>query len=114
MLKGIERYCMTLPGATKNIQWEKDLVFKVGGKMFCCMGIEKTSKFSFKVENERFLEMTDQPGIIPAPYLARAKWVQVDPAQTDLNLTALKPLLKRSYELVAAKLPKKTRVQLGI
>ena len=35
---------------------------------------------SFKVEDERFLELTDRPGIIPAPYLARAKWVYVEDA----------------------------------
>lgn len=112
MLKGVQKYCLTLPGATENIQWENDRVFKVAGKMFCAMGVEKDSKFSFKVEDDRFLELTDQPGIVPAPYLARAKWVQVDPAHTELNLTAVKPLLKRSYELVVRKLPKKTQAKL--
>ena len=36
---------------------------------------------SFKVEDERFLELTDRPGIIPAPYLARAKWIYVENAE---------------------------------
>ena len=30
---------------------------------------------SFKVDDDRFLELTDRDGIIPAPYLARVKWV---------------------------------------
>jgi predicted DNA-binding protein (MmcQ/YjbR family) len=34
-------------------------------------------RLSFKVEDARFLELTDQPGIIPAPYLARAHWISV-------------------------------------
>jgi predicted DNA-binding protein (MmcQ/YjbR family) len=61
---------------------------------------------SFKVDDERFLELTDRPGIIPAPYLARAKWVYVEKASalTDQEAAAL---LRRSYELIFAKLTKK-------
>ena len=47
--------CMTLPGATEQIQWENDRVFKVGGKMFACSGLEADSCYSFKVDDERFL-----------------------------------------------------------
>ena len=57
--------------------------------------------------------MSDRTGFIPAPYMARAKWVQV----TDLKKVSdaeLKALIKRSYELVAMKLTKKLRTELGI
>ena len=51
----------------------------VGGKMFCVFLLEagRAATCSFKVDDERFLELTGVPGVIPAPYLARAKWVQV-------------------------------------
>lgn len=103
----LRRVCAALPGATEQIQWEKDRVFKVGGKMFACSGLEKDSRYSFKVDDERFLELTDQDGIVPAPYLARAKWVQVDPLTCTLPESELTELVHRSYELVFSKLTRK-------
>lgn len=107
--QAVRKICMKLPGATENIQWGEDRVFKIAGKMFACTGIEKDSRYSFKVDDERFLELTDQPGIAPAPYLARAKWVQVNPANCQLKDREIAALLERSWELVVAKLPKKVQ-----
>jgi len=107
----LRKLCMSLSGATEQIQWENDRVFKIGGKMFACSGIEKTSCYSFKVDDERFLELTDLSGITPAPYLARAKWVQIDPTACELSKRDLKQLVRRSYELVLKKLPKRVQRQ---
>ncbi len=104
---GLRKIANALPAATEQIQWEKDRVFKIAGKMFACSGIERNSKYSFKVDDERFLELTDQPGIVPAPYLARAKWIQIDPAACELPDPEIEALIRRSYELVLLKLPKK-------
>ena len=107
--KQLCRICRSLSGATDNIQWDDDRVFKVAGKMFACTGTGRVSAISFKVDDERFLELTDQAGIIPAPYLARAKWIQVDPQVCSLSDNELEQLVRRSYELVVARLPKKTQ-----
>ena len=56
-----------------------------------------------------FESSTDQPGIVPAPYLARAKWVQIDPAGCAIPDAELAALVRRSYELVFAKLPKRVQ-----
>ena len=109
----LRNLCMSLPAATEQIQWEKDRVFKIGGKMFACSGIERDSKYSFKVDDERFLELTDRVGVVPAPYLARAKWIQIDPGSCELSDKALERLVRRSYELVVAKLPKKTQREIA-
>ena len=69
--------CRNLPGSTDQRQWENDQVFKVGGKMYACTGLTADSPWSVKVEAHRFLELTDQPGVSPAPYLARFHWVQI-------------------------------------
>ncbi len=98
---------MSLPGATENIQWGNDRVFKIAGKMFACSGLEPDSRYSFKCDKERFLELTDQPGIVPAPYLARASWVQIDPANCCLPDDDLKALVCRSHALVLSGLSKK-------
>ena len=36
----LRRICNKLAGATEQIQWGDDRVFKVGGKMFACSGLE--------------------------------------------------------------------------
>ena len=102
------------PGVESSVKWEDDLVFTVAAKMFCvtCLRGPQAGSISFKVEDERFLELTERPGFIPAPYLARAHWVQV--AQPGrLPREELRALLRRSYELVRAKLPKKTQRELA-
>lgn len=103
------KLCSSFAGATQEVLWEKDLVFKVGGKMFFCTGIDEEADdpFSFKVDDDRFLPLTNLPGIIPAPYLARAKWVQVDPKACAITDTELASLVADSHRLVLMKLSKK-------
>ncbi len=103
----LREICLSLPGATETIQWGDNRVFKVGGKMFACSGLEPDSRYSFKVDDARFLELSDLPGMRPAPYLARAKWVQVDASDCVLDDNELEALLRNSYNLVFAKLPRK-------
>jgi predicted DNA-binding protein (MmcQ/YjbR family) len=102
------------PGVEAGMKWEDDLVFTVADKLFCvtCLRGPHKGSISFKVEDERFLEFTGRPGFIPAPYLARAHWVQL-PAAGAIPGAELAQLIRRSYELVRAKLPKKTRQALA-
>lgn len=113
-LEPIADFCRRLPGATEDIKWGNDLVFSVGGKMFCAFGIEKRglTGLSFKVPEHRFLEYTDRPQFIPAPYLARAHWVQLVDAK-GLTAARLKEAVRESHGLVFAKLPKKLQRQIG-
>ena len=101
------------PGIGAEIKWVDDLVFMVDGKMFCALcvtGVEK-GKLSFKVEPGRFLELTDRPGVIPAPYLARAHWVTLMDSRA-LPRAEVEALIRRAYELVFAKLTKKRQREL--
>ena len=63
---------------------------------------------SFKASPESFAELTERPNIIPAPYLARAQWVALQ-TRDALPPEELARLLRDSYDMVFAKLPKKTR-----
>jgi predicted DNA-binding protein (MmcQ/YjbR family) len=99
--------CRSFPGATEDIKWGADLVFCVGGKMFAVTGnADDADGISCKVDDDRFLELTDRPGIIPAPYLARAKWVRIDNLKA-VNDDEAAALLTRAYQLVFAKLTRK-------
>jgi predicted DNA-binding protein (MmcQ/YjbR family) len=104
----LKRHAATLPGATEDIKWGCDWVASVGGKMFLVGGPEPGpwTGCSFKVDEHRFLELTDMPGIIPAPYLARVKWVKLQDPKA-LPLAELKALVERSHALVLGSLTKK-------
>ena len=106
------KLCLSFPHATENVQWGSDLVFKIGGKMFAVMNLEPSPHcLSFKCTAEEFAALTEQPGIVPAPYLARACWVALESFDA-LSAAELKRLLRNSYGLVLAKLPKKTQATL--
>jgi predicted DNA-binding protein (MmcQ/YjbR family) len=105
----LRRICLSLPHATEQIQWESDLLFKVHGKMFAITPLEPAPVcLSFKCSEQTFSELTERPGIIPAPYLARANWVALEKREA-LTREELAELLRTSYELVVAKLPRKLR-----
>ncbi len=108
---------VSLKATTQDIKWEVDLVYSVGEKMFCVFLLDRETgqakSLGFKVDAERFLELTGVPGVGPAPYLARAKWVQVKPGHA-LSASELNALVRRSHALVAERLTKKLQTELGI
>lgn len=112
-LEWLRKICTSLPAVTEDIKWGYDLVFSVGGRMFCVASLEEPFGCSFKVKDEEFEEMSNREGFIPAPYMARAKWVKLD-SPSRLNKKEWQQYLKQSYELVKAKLTKKERALLGI
>jgi predicted DNA-binding protein (MmcQ/YjbR family) len=112
-VESIRKLCLGFPHATEQVQWGYDLVFKIGGKMFAITPLEPAPVFlTFKATEECFAELTERPGIIPAPYLARAKWVALE-KNDALSTQELAEYLRTSYDLVLAKLPKKTQQSLA-
>jgi predicted DNA-binding protein (MmcQ/YjbR family) len=113
-IEDIQNICRQMQGVTEDIKWEHDLVFSVGGKMFCVVGLDQhPTTASFKVRNDEFEEMCNLPGFKPAPYVAKYKWVWIE----DINRMKKqdwKKYLEQSYELVKNKLPAKLKKQLGL
>ena len=111
----ILKFCASLPHATGDVKWGLDQVYSIGGRMFCvaCVDSKKQSSVAFKVDDDLFLSYSDRDGFIPAPYMARAKWVKIVDLKkvSDAELTAL---IRRSYELVGMKLTRKLRTELGM
>jgi predicted DNA-binding protein (MmcQ/YjbR family) len=109
----LRKICLGFAGATEQIQWGNDLLFKVGGKMFAVTALEPAPVWlSFKASPEQFAELTERPGIIPAPYLARAKWVALENREA-VTQRELGELLRTSYDLVVEKLPRKVKESLS-
>ena len=113
-LDALRKHCATLSGTTRDIKWGADEVYSVGGKMFAVFWIDKgkAKTVSFKCDPERFLELTDQKGIVPAPYLARAHWVQVQDPKA-LAAAAARELVARSHDLVFSKLTRKQQAEIA-
>ncbi|MGC2446841.1 MAG: MmcQ/YjbR family DNA-binding protein [Candidatus Sulfotelmatobacter sp.] len=101
----IRKFCLAFPGVTEKLQWDDALCFKVSGKMFAVLGLDNV-RFTFKCAPEVFTELIEREDIDPSPYLGRYKWVilhRLDALRND----ELKDLIRQSYEMVAAKAPKK-------
>jgi predicted DNA-binding protein (MmcQ/YjbR family) len=104
----IRKLCLSLPDATENLQWGETLCFKVRGKLFATMYLSegKLPPIVFKCTLEKFHELVEIEGISPAPYVGRYKWVVLANSNV-LPSNELEALIRQSYDLVAAKAPKK-------
>jgi predicted DNA-binding protein (MmcQ/YjbR family) len=113
-LDGLRKHCATLSGTTRDIKWGADEAYSVGGKMFAVFWIDKgkAKTVSFKCDPERFLELTDQKGIVPAPYLARAHWVQIQDPKALADALA-RELVARSHDLVFLKLTRRQQAEIA-
>ena len=95
--------CLSFLHATENVQWEDELCFKVGGKIFAMVGLASVpQKLVFKCDPETFTELTEREGIVPAPYVGRYKWVMLE-SMDVLPDSELNRLIRESYAMVAAK-----------
>ena len=113
-IEWVREFCLSLPHTTEDIQWENDLLFRIVKKIYCVVCLEPTAatKLSFKCTPEKFAELVEIEGIIPAPYMARNHWVAM--VEMDaLRQNEIKELIRQSYRLVFEKLPKKTQAELG-
>lgn len=108
--------CGTLPGTTHVVQWGGASVWKVGGKIFAICGPwgdGTHQNISFKCSRFSYEILTQQNGIVPAPYLARAEWVQVQ-APDALTDDELRAYIEQAHGIIAAKLSKSLRLSLGL
>jgi predicted DNA-binding protein (MmcQ/YjbR family) len=113
-VEDIQTICKAKPAVTEDIKWGNDLVFSVGSKMFCVVGLDQNpTTASFKVTDEEFEEMCSRDGFKPAPYVAKYKWVFIEDIN-KMKKTEWKQYLQQSYELVKEKLPPKVKKQLGL
>jgi len=113
-IEELREYCNSLKGVTEDIKWGHDLCFCIGGKMFAVTGLGGNPVgISFKVTDDEFDEVSTAQGFIPAPYLARNKWVYLRDTSM-LSRKKLEQYILQSYQLIASKLPKKTQRELGL
>lgn len=105
-----EAFVATLPAATLNEQWDA-LTAKVGGKVFCLLA-DANGDLVFKVSELAFDGLVEIDGIDQAAYFAKRQWVRVSPGALDEAL--LRGYVGRSHEIIATKLTRKLRAELGL
>jgi len=106
-IDSIRSYCLAFPAATEKLQWGDNLCFKVRGKIFAILGLDK-QQLCFKCDPETFVELLERQSLAPAPYLGRYKWILVE--QLDaLRDDEFETLIGQSYEMVNANLKRRTR-----
>jgi predicted DNA-binding protein (MmcQ/YjbR family) len=113
-------FLLTLPHAVETMQWGDNLVFwvgdkAIGGKMFCLLNLDAGAHgvVSYSAGPERFAELVEQEGIVPAPYMARIHWVAVDRWDVLRN-TEWESELRAAHEITLGKLPKGVREVLAM
>jgi predicted DNA-binding protein (MmcQ/YjbR family) len=111
----VREFCLSLPHAAESVNWGHHLVFwvgdkAIGGKMFALIHLDGagTGVAWFHCGAERYQELLELEGIIPAPYMAKVHWVAVE-RWDILTHRQFEDELRRAHELIYAKLPKRTR-----
>lgn len=109
---GIGQTCLALPGVTLDHPFGEDHdAYRIGGKMFVMVG--EKGGVSFKVSDIAYEVLTEEGRAVPAPYLARAKWVHLSDPSTWPD-DELAHHFAIAHSIIAAKLTRKQRAELGL
>jgi predicted DNA-binding protein (MmcQ/YjbR family) len=116
----VRAFCLSLPHVAESVSWGHHLVFwvgdkAIGGKMFALIHLDDagTGVVWFHAGAERFHELLEIEGIIPAPYMAKAFWVTVERWDV-LRFRQVQDELRMAHDLIYAKLPKRTQTILAM
>lgn len=109
---GFEAFVLGLPGTEVVHQWRDDSVAKLGGKVYALLDRDPGEVW-LKVSDMAYDLLTELPGIRPAPYFARAGWVAIS-AASPLTETEVEAYLTEAHRLVAARLTRRLRGELGL
>lgn len=116
----IRTFCLGLPHVSETVNWGSHLVFwvgerEIGGKMFAITDLDGTGDgvLSFHCGAERFHELVEVEGIVPAPYSARNFWVLVKGWEA-LRAREFEEELRLAHGLIYEKLPKRTKAILAM
>lgn len=114
-------FLLTLPHVVETRQWGDNLVFwigdkAIGGKMFALIDLDRgLSKgvAMYSAGPERYLELLEREGLIPAPYMARIHWVAAE-RWSALRNTEWHEAFREAHRITFNKLPKKTHAALAL
>jgi len=113
----LKELCGNFPGTSETLMGPPSnvLVYAVGTKNFAYFKTSEPEKwrFSFRVTPERFIELTDMPGVKPARYMGRFHWVTVVEVH-KFPADYLAELVEWSYGKALGSLTRAQRKALGL
>jgi predicted DNA-binding protein (MmcQ/YjbR family) len=116
----IRAICMAMPHVCETVNWGHHLVYwvgdrDIGGKMFALTDLDGSGEgvLTFHCGAERFHELLEMEGVIPAPYSAKNFWVTLKRWDV-LRAREFEEELRRAYELIYEKLPPRTKKVLAL
>jgi predicted DNA-binding protein (MmcQ/YjbR family) len=113
-IEDFRNYCISKKGAQEDFPFgEETLVMKVMGKIFALANLDGPLSINLKCDPEKAIELREQfPSIRPGYHMDKKHWNTVD-MDGSVPTKRIKELIDHSYELVAAKLPKKLKEELN-
>ena len=116
----IRQYCLKKPGTTESFPFDQHtLVFKVMGKMYALIGLEKweagNPAINLKCDPEKAIELRERyPDEIYGGYhMSKKHWNTVVINGPHLTPKQIIHFINHSYELVVSKLTKKQKEELN-
>ena len=112
----VKQHCSRLHGASAKLYGPPSniLVYYVGGRKFAYFKTSEPERWRFSVctSPDRFLELTGVPGIKPARYMARFRWVTIVDVRT-VPPDYLQELIMWSYAKARSGLSQRQQAALG-
>ncbi|MBC3919185.1 MmcQ/YjbR family DNA-binding protein [Undibacterium sp. CY18W] len=114
-LAALKKHCAAFIGAQEKLHGAPSniLVYGVEGKTFAYFKTSEPEqwRFSVRVSPDRFLELTDTPGVKPARYMGRFHWITIVKVE-HFPEEYLRELISYSYQKALSGLSKKKRESL--
>ena len=110
-IESIREYCLSLPLATEDFPFdERNLVFRVLGKIFACADLERPEWITLKCNPDYALELREAHEEIEGAWHWNKKyWNQVN-LYGMLEDEMIRGLIRHSYSEVVKKLKKQERL----
>lgn len=110
-LDQIRNLCLSFPNATEGFPFDATtLVFKIGGKMFLLVDTENPSYITLKCSKDAQAELVESNlWISPGFHMNKSHWITVDVSSEWADQMTVRLLIKDSFGLVHAGLPKKVK-----
>ncbi|MBO5951302.1 MAG: MmcQ/YjbR family DNA-binding protein [Bacteroidaceae bacterium] len=114
-IESVREYCLSLPQTTEDFPFdESTLAFRIEGKIFAMVDLEKTEWLVLKCNPERALELRDRyMDISPAWHMNKKYWNQLN-LYGALPDKLIRTLICHSYNEVVKKIPKRVIAEKGI
>lgn len=112
-IESVREYCLSLPHATEDFPFdETTLAFRIGGRIFAMIDLERTEWFVLKCNPDMAIELREKYAeISPAWHMNKRHWNQIN-LFGYLSEELICSLIRHSYSLVVQKLPKAIRLSL--